>query len=123
MLDVGCGAGIDSLLAARSIGPAGRVIRVDMTPAMIERARTHAGEMGLDNTEFVPGLMEELPLTDQSVDIVLCNGVLNLSTRHSRALAEMSRVLRPGGRLALAELVQTEALPDEILKDPAALAG
>jgi SAM-dependent methyltransferase len=123
VLDVGCGAGLDLLLAARAVGQEGRVIALDMTPAMIDRARTHATEMGLSNAEFCAGVMEEIPLPDESVDVVLCNGVLNLSTRQSRALAEMFRVLKPGGRLALAELVRPEELPEEIRKDPAAFAG
>ena len=98
VLDVGCGAGIDTLLAARAVA-------------------------GLDNVEAREGLMEALPLADASVDVVVSNGVLNLSTRKSRALAEMLRVLRPGGRLALADLVVTQALPEEVLRSAPALAG
>lgn len=123
VLDVGCGGGIDTLLAALAVGSQGRVIGLDMTDAMVEKARAHAAAMGLENVEIRQGLMEELPLPDASVDVVLCNGVLNLSTRKSRALAEMMRVLRPGGRVTLAELIRTEALPEEVLKSPAALAG
>lgn len=123
VLDVGCGAGIDTLLAARAVGPHGRVIGLDMTPAMVERTRRHAAEAGLDNVEVREGLMEAMPLADDSVDVVVSNGVLNLSMRKSRALAEMLRVLRPGGRLALADLVVTEALPEEVLKSATALAG
>jgi len=123
VLDVGCGAGIDTLLAARAVGPAGRVIGLDMTPAMVERTRRHAADAGLDNVEAREGLMEALPLADASVDVVVSNGVLNLSTRKSRALAEMLRVLRPGGRLALADLVVTQALPEEVLRSAPALAG
>ncbi|MBI1733993.1 MAG: methyltransferase domain-containing protein [Candidatus Rokubacteria bacterium] len=122
VLDVGCGAGIDTLIAATRVGPGGRVIGVDMTPAMLERARRHAGLMSLANVELVEGLMESLPLTEASVDVVVSNGVLNLSTRKSRALAEMRRVLRPGGRVALADLVLAEALPEEIQRDATALA-
>jgi SAM-dependent methyltransferase len=123
VLDVGCGAGIDTLLAARAVGPTGRVIALDMTLAMLERTRRHAAEAGLDNVEVHEGLMEALPLTDASVDVVVTNGVLNLSTRQSRALAEMLRVLRPGGRLALADLVVTEALPEDVLRSAPALAA
>jgi len=123
VLDVGCGAGIDTLLAARAVGPAGRVIGLDMTPAMVERTRRHAADAGLDNVEAREGLMEALPLADASVDVVVSNGVLNLSTRKSRALAEMLRVLRAGGRLALADLVVTQALPEEVLRSAPALAG
>jgi ubiquinone/menaquinone biosynthesis C-methylase UbiE len=122
VLDVGCGAGIDALVAARRVLAGGRVIGVDMTPAMLERARVHAAAMGLDNVEWREGLMEALPLPDASVDVVLCNGVLNLSTRKSRALAEMRRVLRPRGRLSLADLVVTESLPEAVQRDATALA-
>lgn len=123
VLDVGCGAGIDTLLAARAVGPEGRVIGLDMTPAMAERTRRHAAEAGLAQVEVREGLMEAIPLADASVDVVVSNGVLNLSTRKSRALAEMLRVLRPGGRLAVADLVVTEALPEEVLRSATALAG
>jgi SAM-dependent methyltransferase len=122
VLDVGCGAGLDALLAATRVGPGGRVIGLDMTPAMLDRARRHAAAMGLGGVEWREGLMEALPLPDAAVDVVVCNGVLNLSTRKSRALAEMHRVLRAGGRLALADLVLTEALPEEIQRDATALA-
>ncbi|MGH7391025.1 MAG: methyltransferase domain-containing protein [Candidatus Rokuibacteriota bacterium] len=123
VLDVGCGAGIDTLLAARAVGHDGRVIGLDMTPSMVERTRQHAAEAGLGNVEVREGLMEAIPLDDASVDVVVSNGVLNLSTRKSRALAEMLRVLRAGGRLALADLVVTEALPEEVLRSAPALAG
>jgi len=123
VLDVGCGGGIDTLLAARLVGPSGRVIGLDMTPAMVERTREHARAAGLAWVEVREGLMEAIPLEDASVDVVVTNGVLNLSTRKSRALAEMRRVLRPGGRLALADLVVTEALPEDVLRSAPALAG
>jgi SAM-dependent methyltransferase len=121
VLDVGCGAGIDTLLAARLVGPAGRVVGLDMTPAMLDRTRQHAALIGATNVEVHEGLMEALPFTDASVDVVVSNGVLNLSTRKSRALAEMHRVLRPGGRAALADLVLTDTLPEEIARNPTAL--
>jgi ubiquinone/menaquinone biosynthesis C-methylase UbiE len=123
VLDVGCGAGIDTLLAARAVGPRGRVVGLDMTTAMVERTRQHAAELGLDNVEVLEGLMEAIPLPEASADVVVSNGVLNLSTRKSRALAEMLRVLRPGGRLALSDLVVTEALPEPVLRSASALAG
>jgi ubiquinone/menaquinone biosynthesis C-methylase UbiE len=122
VLDVGCGAGLDALVAARRVAPGGRVLGLDMTPAMVRRAREHAVLMGAANTEFHEGLMEALPFAEASVDVVVSNGALNLSTRKSRALAEMHRVLRPGGRLALADLVLTETIPEAILRDPTALA-
>ena len=122
VLDVGCGAGIDALLAARLVSSGGRVIALDMMPAMVERARANARAAGCEHVEVHEGLMEALPFPDASVDVVVANGVLNLSTRTSRSLAEMHRVLRPGGRVALADLVLSEVLPEEIRKNPIALA-
>jgi SAM-dependent methyltransferase len=123
VLDLGCGAGIDTLLAAREVGPSGRVVGLDMTAAMAARTREHAAAMGLGNVEVLEALMEENPLPDESVDVSISNGVLNLSTRKSRVLAETLRVLRPGGRVAIADLVLDAALPEAVLKSPAALAG
>ena len=123
VLDVGCGAGIDTLLAARLVGPGGRVIGLDMTPAMVERTREHAAVAGFGWVEVLEGLMEAIPLGGNAVDVVVTNGALNLSTRKSRALAEMLRVLRPGGRLSLADLVVTEALPEDVLRSAPALAA
>ena len=123
VVDLGCGAGIDTLLAARAVGAAGHVIGVDMTSEMVERARRNAAQAGLNNVEIREGLIEELPLPDSSVDAAVSNGVLNLSTRKSRVLAEAFRVLRPGGRISITDLVLEEALPEDVLKSPAALAG
>jgi ubiquinone/menaquinone biosynthesis C-methylase UbiE len=123
VLDLGCGAGIDTLLAARAVGPRGRVIGLDMTPEMIERTRRHASLAGLGQVEALEGLIEEIPLPDASVDVVISNGVLNLSTRKSRVLAETVRVLKPGGRVSITDLVLDQALPEDVLKSPAALAG
>jgi SAM-dependent methyltransferase len=123
VLDVGCGAGLDALLAGRLVGPAGSVIAVDMTPEMVARTRQQAALAGLTNVDVREGLMEALPVADGTVDAVTSNGTLNLSNRPSRALAEMLRVLRPGGRLGLADLVVNDALPEEIRRSAPALAA
>lgn len=124
VLDVGSGGGIDTILAARLVGPTGRAIGLDVLPEMLERARAHAAAAGVDGwTGFVQGEMESIPLPDASVDVVISNGVLNLSPRKSRVLAEIKRVLRPGGRLCIADLTVEEELPTEILTNDAAWAG
>jgi SAM-dependent methyltransferase len=105
VVDVGSGGGIDSLIAGRMVGPEGRVIGVDMTPAMLERARRAAAEGGLTNVEFREGLMEDLPVEDGWADVVISNGVLNLTPDKGRALAEMARVMRPGGRLQIGDIL------------------
>jgi ubiquinone/menaquinone biosynthesis C-methylase UbiE len=124
MLDLGCGAGIDSIIAARGTGLSGRVIALDFLPEMLERTREAAEQAGAGNIEPIEGEMEAIPLPDESVDVVISNGVLNLSPRKARALAECARVLRPGGELCLADLtVDEEDLPPEVLTHPAAWAG
>jgi ubiquinone/menaquinone biosynthesis C-methylase UbiE len=124
VLDLGCGSGIDSILAGRKTGPAGRVIALDFLPEMLERTADAAHEAGLDNVETLEGEMEAIPLPDASVDHVISNGVLNLSPRKARAFAECARVLRPGGELCVADLtVEEEELPPEVLTHPAAWAG
>lgn len=124
VLDVGCGAGIDTILAARAVGPTGRAIGLDLLEEMCERARGHAQEAGVAEwTEFVRGEMEDIPLPDSSVDVVISNGVINLSPRKSRVLAEIRRVLRPGGRLSVADLTVNDELPTELQTNDAAWAG
>jgi arsenite methyltransferase len=105
VLDLGCGAGTDLLVAAQMTGSAGHVIGVDMTSAMLERARQSATEMGLDNVELHEALIEALPLDDASVDVVISNGVIDLVPDKDAVLDEIDRVLRPGGRLQLADVV------------------
>jgi ubiquinone/menaquinone biosynthesis C-methylase UbiE len=94
-----------------------------MTEEMVDRARTNAAAADLANAEILSGLMESIPLADASVDVVVSNGVLNLSPRKSRVLAEAMRVLRPGGRISVADIVLEDRLPEDVLKSPAALAG
>jgi SAM-dependent methyltransferase len=124
VLDVGSGGGIDTILAAKRVGATGKAIGLDMVEAMLDRARENAAEAGVDDrTEFLLGEMEQIPLPDASVDVVISNGVLNLSARKSRALAEIFRVLRPGGRISLADLTVEGELPPEIANDQSAWAG
>jgi arsenite methyltransferase len=105
VLDLGCGAGTDLLIAAQMTGPTGRVIGVDMTTHMLERARASADAMGMDNVELHASLIESLPLNGASVDVVISNGVLDLVPDKDAVLDEIDRVLRPGGRLQLADVV------------------
>ena len=124
IIDLGCGAGIDSLLAARRTGPSGRVIALDFLPEMLKRTSEAAAEAGLGNIETLEADMEAIPLPDESVDHVVSNGVINLSSRKRRVLAECARVLRPGGKLSVSDLtVGDEELPPEILLHPATWAG
>ena len=124
VLDIGSGGGIDTILAAHGVGPDGRAIGLDVVEQMLERARGHAAEAGVDGwTEFLEGEMEDIPLPDGSVDVVISNGVLNLSARKSRALAEIFRVLGPGGRISLADLTVEGELPPEVINDQSAWAG
>jgi arsenite methyltransferase len=124
VVDVGSGGGIDTILAARRVGPTGRAIGIDILEEMCDRARSHAAHAGVDAwTEFRQGEMERIPLDDSSVDVAISNGVLNLSARKSRALAELFRVLRPGGRICLADLTVEGELPPEIANDQSAWAG
>jgi SAM-dependent methyltransferase len=123
VLDLGCGGGIDTLLAARAVAPGGRAIGLDMLAEMLEVAARHAAEADLTNVEWRRGDLEDIPLPDGSVDVALSNGVVNLSPRKSRVFAEVHRVLRPGGRLVAADLVVDDDLPPEVITNPAAWPG
>lgn len=124
VLDLGCGGGIDTILAARRTGPTGRVLALDFLPEMLERTSNAATEAGLDNVEPIEGELEAIPLPDDSVDVIISNGVVNLAARKARVMAECARVLRPGGQLCVSDLtVEQDDLPSEILTQPAAWAG
>jgi SAM-dependent methyltransferase len=112
VVELGSGAGFDAVLAARQVGPSGRVIGVDMTPAMLEKARANAAQLGLSNLEFRQGYLEELPVENATADVVISNGVINLCPDKQAAFREISRVLKPGGRLQVADIIVQQAVPD-----------
>lgn len=111
IIDIGCGAGIDSLIAARMTGEEGRVIGIDMTPAMLEKAEQNAAKVGLDHVEFREGYGEALPVPNAWADVVISNGVLNLMPDKDAALREMARVLQPNGRLQIGDILVQREVP------------
>jgi SAM-dependent methyltransferase len=114
VLDLGSGGGIDCFLAARQVGPEGKVIGLDMTPDMIKLARRNAKKIGATNVEFRFGEMEDIPLSDKSVDVIISNCVINLSPDKDAVFAEAYRVLRPGGRMSVSDIVVNGELPSSI---------
>lgn len=117
VVDVGCGAGMDCLIAARMVGPTGKVIGVDMTPSMLEKARRSADELGLTNVEFRQGFAEELPVEDGWADVVISNGAINLVPDKVRTYAEIKRILKPHGRLQIVDILIEKPIPDNAKKN------
>ena len=113
VLDLGCGAGLDSILAARRVGPDGRVIGVDLVPEMVDKSRHNAEAVGVANAEFRQGEADALPVPDGSVDVVISNGVFNLCLDKPKVLAEAFRVLRPGGRIQMADILLEDGVTAE----------
>jgi SAM-dependent methyltransferase len=123
VLDLGSGAGLDCFFAAKKVGEAGHVIGVDMTPEMIDRATSSAKRMGITNVEFRRGFLEDLPVDSNSVDVIISNCVINLSPEKARVFGEAIRVLKPGGKLAVSDIVTDGLLPESIKKSLSAWAG
>ena len=122
-IDLGCGAGFDTILAAQMVGPDGRVIGIDMTPAMLDKARRNADLLGLGNVVLRQGYLEELPVADGTADVVISNGVINLCPDKATVLAEAFRVLKPGGRLQIADIIVAKAVPEGAKQDIALWTG
>jgi arsenite methyltransferase len=123
VLDLGSGAGADVLISARRVGPTGKAIGLDMTDEMLELARANAAEAGVENVEFLKGFLEDMPLADDSVDVVISNCVINLSGDKRRVIREAARVLRPGGRFAVSDVIADPDMDERTRADMAAWTG
>ena len=123
VLDLGSGAGADILISARRVAPTGKAIGLDMTDEMLELARANAAEAGVENVEFVKGYLEDMPLPDASVDVVISNCVINLSVDKPKTIAEAARVLRPGGRFAISDVIAAPDMDETTRADMAAWTG
>ncbi len=117
VLDIGCGAGFDTLLAARQVGATGRVIAIDMTEAMLDKTRAGASALGLDNVEARQGYAEELPAESESIDVVISNGVINLCPDKMAVMQEVHRVLKPGARFQIADILVHKEVPQDAKDD------
>ena len=123
VLDLGSGAGADVLISARRVGPTGKAIGLDMTDEMLELARAHASEAGVQNVEFLKGYLEDMPLEADTVDVVISNCVINLSTDKPQVIREAARVLRPGGRFAVSDVIADPGMDEATRADMAAWTG
>jgi SAM-dependent methyltransferase len=123
VLDLGSGAGFDAFLASRRVGESGRVIGVDMTLEMVQKARANAEKLHITNVDFRLGEIEKLPVPDSSVDVVISNCVINLSSDKSAVFGEIYRSLKPGGRIVISDVLRSETIPEEIRSNPAAYTG
>ena len=123
VLDLGSGAGFDAFLAAQRVGESGKVIGVDMTPEMVQKARTNAEKLNISNVEFRMGEIEKLPVSDSSVDLVISNCVINLSPDKSAVFGEIYRSLKPGGRIVISDILRSGEIPEEIRTNPSGYTG
>ena len=123
VLDLGSGAGFDAFLAAKSVGESGKVIGVDMTPEMVQKARANAEKLPFSNVDFRLGQIEKLPVADSSVDVVISNCVINLSPDKSAVFGEIYRSLKPGGRIIISDVLRSGEIPEALRKNPAAYTG